>query len=420
MPERGPVERTRLSVVADAVAQMTGDPERIPGIVVRSAVELGVDGAAFRVLDEDSVSHRLLEAAGFEPAAEPETSLSAALADLVLLQGERVVARRSARDGETELPEPAGDVSAAVAVPIWVEGWTAAVLIGTATGELPEEIVEAIGLLATQAGLALEIARRTEEGRTTASRLEQGDRLKTGFLTTISHEMRTPLTVLMGNGVTLEQTWAELGDEERLELLASMNASVRRLDGMLTDLLDYARLEAGELWVSFEPFPIGRVLRAAGDRARAALADRSLTVEVDGDPLASGDAVLIRRVIGALLENAATHTPEGTAIRASCTRRGAEVLVEVVDDGPGLSEEDLPFLGERFYRGGNINTRPRGLGLGLALSVGILDLHEATLAVGNRPAGGARFSFALPAVDDPAAFGPRSGPHDQDVRDERP
>jgi K+-sensing histidine kinase KdpD len=398
----GPVERSRLSVVAAAVERMTGDPERIPVIAVRSAVELGLDGAAFRVLDDDSSSHRLLEAAGFEAGDEPATSLSAALADLVLLGGERVVARRAPHDGETELPEPAGDVSAAVAVPIWVEGWTAAVLIGTATTELSDEAVEAVGLLATQAGLALDDARRTEEGRTTATRLEQGDRLKTEFLTTISHEMRTPLTVLMGNGVTLEQTWAELGEEARLELLAGMNASVRTLDGMLSDLLDFARLEAGELWVSFEPFPIGRVLRSAADRARPRLGTRSLEVEVDGDPLASGDAVLIRRVIGAVLDNGRAHTPEGTAIRAICARRGDEVVVEVSDDGPGLSELDLPFLGERFYRGGNVNTRPRGLGLGLALALGILDLHETTLVVGNRPGGGARFSFALPAVDDPS------------------
>jgi hypothetical protein len=118
----GPVERSRLSVVAAAVEQMTGDPERIPVIAVRSAVELGLDGVAFRVLDDDSSSHRLLEAAGFEAGNEPATSLSAALADLVLLGGERVVARRPPRDGETELPEPAGDVSAAVAVPIWVDG----------------------------------------------------------------------------------------------------------------------------------------------------------------------------------------------------------------------------------------------------------------------------------------------------------
>ncbi|HYY09236.1 MAG TPA: ATP-binding protein [Actinomycetota bacterium] len=401
MPERGPVERTRLSVVADAVAQMTGDPERIPGIVVRSAVELGLDGAAFRVLDDDSSSHRLLEAAGFEAGDEPATSLSAALTDLVLLRGERVVARRTPRDDEAELPEPAGDVAVAVAVPIWVEGWTAAMLIGTATAELPDEAVEAVGLLATQAGLALDNARRTEEGRTTATRLEQGDRLKAEFLTTISHEMRTPLTVLMGNGITLEQTWSELTEDARRELLASMNSSVRTLDGMLTELLDFARLEAGELWVSFEPFPIGRIVRSAADRARPALGARMLDVEIDGDPLASGDAVLIRRVIGALLENAATHTPEGTAVRASCARRGDEVVVEVADDGPGVSEEDLPFLGERFYRGGNVNTRPRGLGLGLALSLGILDLHETALVVGNRPDGGARFSFALPAVDDP-------------------
>jgi K+-sensing histidine kinase KdpD len=401
MPALGPAERTRLSVVADAVERMTGDPDRIPAIAVRAALELGFDGAAFRALDEDSVSHRLLEAAGFEAGDEPATSLSAALTDLVLLAGERVVARRSPRDGETALPEPMGDVVMGVAVPIWVDGWAAAVLIGTATEAPSDEAADAIRLIAAQAGLTLDNARRIEEGRTTASRLEQGDRLKTGFLTTISHEMRTPLTVLMGNGLTLQQMWCELSEEARLEHIAGINASVRTLDRMLTDLLDFARLEAGELWVSFEPMPIGRTLRGAADRARAALGARTLELEIEGDPLASGDAVLIRRVMGALLENAITHTPEGTTIRAACRRRADEVLVEVSDDGPGLSEEDLPFLGERFYRGGDVNTRPRGLGLGLALAVGILELHESTLVLGNRPGGGARFSFALPAVQDP-------------------
>ena len=196
------------------------------------------------------------------------------------------MARPSPRAGETELPEPAGDVSVGVAVPIWVEGWMAAVLIGIALAEVSEETVHAVSLLATQAGLTLDNVRRTQEGQTTASRLAQGDRLKTEFLTTISHEMRTPLTVLMGNGLTLEQTWSELSEEARLELLAGMNVSVRTLDGMLTDLLDFARLEAGELWVSFEPFPVGRALRSAADRARAALGARILELEIDGDPCA--------------------------------------------------------------------------------------------------------------------------------------
>jgi signal transduction histidine kinase len=243
---------------------------------------------------------------------------------------------------------------------------------------------------------------RREEERQTAGRLEQGDRLKATFLTTISHEMRTPLTVLMGNGLTLEQTWSELDEDSRFELLAGMNTNVRILDGMLTNLLDYARLEAGELWVSFEPFDISAMLRGVCERAKGTVGDRQLRTEIEDDQLANGDGILIRRIVSQLLGNAAAHTPEGTTITASCHRRGGEVVVEIADDGPGIAEEDLPFLGERFFRAGDVNARPKGLGLGLALALGILDLHGSTLTIENGADGGARFSFSLPSVSDPS------------------
>jgi signal transduction histidine kinase len=390
---------------------MGRDPSRVPAIAVRAATELGFDGAAFRVLDEDSASHWLLDSIGHLAEAELASSLSATITDLVLERGERVIARRSPGPGEVPLRDPAAGELTAVAVPIWIQGWIAGVLIGTAVADIPEDAVAGLELLAFQSGLISDNARAKEEGRDTATRLEEGDRLKTEFLTTISHEMRTPLTVLMGNGLTLQQTWSELDDESRLGLLSGMNVSVRTLDGMLTDLLDFARLEAGELWVSFEPFPIGRVLRSACARARETLGERSLEIRVEGDPLASGDAVLIRRVISALLANAGTHTPDGTTVTASCARRADEVVIEIADDGPGIQEHDLPFIGERFYRGGDVNTRPRGLGLGLALALGILDLHESTLSAENGPDGGARFSFALPWVPDPADPRPK-GSHD--------
>ena len=214
--------------------------------------------------------------------------------------------------------------------------------------------------------------------------------------------MRTPLTVLMGNGVTLEENWAALDEEGRLELVSGMNANVRTLDAMLTNLLDYARMEAGELWVSFEPFDISGTLRAACERMEAAVGDRRIVTEIEEALLVSGDVVLIRRILTHFLANAALHTPPGTTITASCHRRDGEVVVIVVDDGPGIAPQDLPFVGERFYRGGDVNTRPKGLGLGLALALGILELHGSTLIVENGGAGGARFSFSLPFVSDPA------------------
>ena len=393
----------QLFVVAAAGGDMAREPDRVPAIAVRAAIELGCDGVSFRALDDRQVIHRTLESAGLaEDPGDPST-LSAAMADLVLQRGEIIVARSIPEEGEVPLPSPSGDFVAGIASPIWIEGWIAAVLVGVVRADprLTRDTVAAFGLLASQAGLTLDNAQRIEEGRQTAGRLEQGDRLKTQFLTTISHEMRTPLTVLMGNGLMLERSWSELDEESRLELLVGMNTNVRTLDGMLTNLLDYARLEAGELWVRFEPFDISGMLRAVCDRTEGTVGDRQLRTEIDDDLLASGDVVLIRRIVSHLLENAAAHTPRGTTITVSCHRRDGEVVVEITDDCPGIAEGDLPFLGERFFRGGDVNARPKGLGLGLALALGILDLHGCTLVVENRADGGARFSFSLPPATDP-------------------
>lgn len=394
----------QLFTVSTAGADMAREPDRVPAIAVRAAKELGCTGVSFRVLDDRQVTHRSLEAAGLPEDPEDPSSLSASLADLVLQSGETIVARMIPEEGEVPLPSPSGGFVAGIASPIWIDGWIAAILVGVlrADPRLTPDMVAAFGLLASQAGLTLDNAQRIEEGRQTAARLEQGDRLKTEFLTTISHEMRTPLTVLMGNGLTLEQSWTELDEESRLELLAGMNTNVRILDGMLTNLLDYARLEAGELWVSFEPFDISGMLRATCERSEGMVGARHLRTEIEDDLLASGDTVLIRRIVSHLLGNAAAHTPAGTTITVSCYRRDDEVVVEIVDDGPGIAEPDLPFLGERFFRAGDVNARPKGLGLGLALALGILDLHGSALVVENGADGGARFSFSLPWVPDPS------------------
>jgi signal transduction histidine kinase len=292
-----------------------------------------------------------------------------------------------------------------VAGPIWVEGWAAAVLVGAVRTEerMPRHAVEAFGLLVAQASLTLDNAQLVAEERRIAGRLEAGDRLKSDFLSTISHELRTPLTVLMGNGITLERTWPELDDEGRLELLSAMNASGRVLDEMLTNLLDYSRLEAGELWVSFEPFDVSELVRKECARVAQVLGGRRLVTNVEDGQLASGDVLLIRRLVSALLKNASTHTPPSTTLMVSCRRRADQVVVEIADDGPGIAEEDLPFLGERFFRGGETNARPKGLGLGLALARGILELHQSELCVQNVPGGGASFWFSLPWVSDPAS-----------------
>ncbi|MGH2640349.1 MAG: sensor histidine kinase [Actinomycetota bacterium] len=396
--------RDALLILSRAAAEMARLQDQVPAIAVRTAVQLGYDGASFRVLEDDQLTHRPLETAGSLEHHDDLHLVSARMADLVLQRGDTVMANTVPAAGEAPLPSTDGAAAAAIASPIWVDGWVAAILVAVIEGgarPTPDQVAS-FDLLATRVGLTLDNAQRLEERRDTVGRLEQGDRLKGEFLTTISHEMRTPLTVLMGNGVTLEENWDALDEESRLELVSGMNMNVRTLDAMLTNLLDYARMEAGELWVSFEPFDISGVLGAVCERMGGSLGDRRIVTEIEQGLLVSGDVVLIRRILTHFLANAAIHTPPGTTVTASCHRRDGEVVVEVADDGPGIAPQDLPFVGERFYRGGNVNTRPKGLGLGLALALGILDLHGSTLHAGNGVAGGARFSFSLPYVPDPA------------------
>ena len=394
--------------LATAAAEMARSGDAVPRIAVRTAVDLGFDGAAFRVLEPDPAKHRLLESEGLGADASEPGSVSAAIADAVLETGRTVVAGAVDVEDRVPLPLESGRVAAAVGCPVWVLGWISAVLIGTASTRVSRTQLNALELLASHAGLSLASGHRIELERGVTASIQEGDRLKNDFLTTISHEMRTPLTVLMGSGRTLEASWDILDDPGRRELLAAMNANVAVLDRFVSDLLDYSRLEAGELWVSFEPFDVSAVLaRSSEDAERSGWQIRQ---DIEPDLLASGDVIQIRRTVSILIDNALGHTPEGTTVTVSCRHVGAEVEIAVADDGPGIPEQDLPYLGERFFRGGSLTDRPKGLGLGLALARGILDLHDSALLVTSEAGTGSRFSFSLPWVSDPSRWTGREAP----------
>jgi len=150
---------------------------------------------------------------------------------------------------------------------------------------------------------------------------------------------------------------------------------------------------------SFGVLDLSSVLRSAGETATALLARHRFDVAVADGLVTQGDADLLTRIVGNLLNNAATHTPPGTAVTLDAHLEDpSEIVVAVRDEGPGVPQSDLPYLGDRFYRAGDINVRPGGLGLGLALANEILALHGSSLEVQSREGDGATFSFRLPAL----------------------
>jgi K+-sensing histidine kinase KdpD len=380
-----------MSGVVKAGRDMTLDPSQVVEVALNAVGGLGFGDAAFVALREDgSVSHVVESRGRFDDDGPVSSDPALDVIDLLVTQGETVVLE-GLRDGLPDGP------AIRVGGPVWVGGWMAAVLVGGTDGDrsMAPHRLEAFELLATNAGLAMENAGRYEEQRRTVERLEETERLKADFLTSVSHELRTPLTSIIGNAVTLERAWSEIDDGTRLDLLASLTARARELEEKITELVDISGSESATRG-SFRALDLSTLVVDTAEQMDDSLSAHRFVVNVRPGLVTFGDPVLLSQVIRNLLENASTHTPSGTTVTLSADLEGLEeIVVAVSDDGPGISAADLPYLGARFFRGGDVNARPKGLGLGLAFATSALELHGAVLEVESAEGRGSRFAFRL-------------------------
>ncbi len=300
------------------------------------------------------------------------------------------------------------------AVPIKVSDGVAAVLVvGSEVEPGPkEQDVEVFRMLASQASLALENVRRFEEQRQVIQRLADLDRMKNDFLSTVSHELRTPLTVITGMGRTLEHQWETIDDEIRTDFLTRLNANAATLDHVIGQLLDFSKLEAGQLRPDTREIDLSKLLPEIVDRLASLLEGHQVELDVAYGVSTQADPGLIERIVENLLSNASKYTPAGSRVIVSAHEDGPDhVIVAVSDDGPGIPESEVARIGERFFRGGDVHTRStRGTGLGLAVVSEILELHGSRLDVESRVGEGSRFSFRLakdPIIALPAPMPPR-------------
>ncbi|HET9671955.1 MAG TPA: ATP-binding protein, partial [Actinomycetota bacterium] len=296
------------------------------------------------------------------------------------------------------------DFGVAVPIPV-VEGISGVLVVGTGSAPGPSrQDVEVFRMLASQAGLALDTVRRFDDQRQVIERLAELDRMKNDFLSTVSHELRTPLTVITGMGRTLEHQWETLDQEVRADFLARLNANAMTLDQVIAQLLDFSKLEGGQLRPEATEIDLSILLPTVVDRLRTLLRDHDVELDIRPNVLTVADPGLVERVIENLLSNAAKYTPPGSRVTVGAYEGGADdVIVAVSDDGPGIPDDELARIGERFFRGGDLHTRTtRGTGLGLAVVSEILELHGSRLEVESRVGLGSRFSFRL-------AKGPNAG-----------
>jgi signal transduction histidine kinase len=227
------------------------------------------------------------------------------------------------------------------------------------------------------------------------------DEMKTTFLQAVSHDLRTPLTTILGIALTLEHRAAGLPAADLADLLRRLSSNARKLDRLLGDLLDLDRLARGTLTPRRQPVDIGALVHRVVDDS--GVRDEHPVV-VDAPPLLlAADAPKLERIIDNLLVNAAKHTPAGTTVWVRLRAQDDGVLLLVEDEGPGVPAQLREQIFQPFRQGGNIADHAPGSGIGLALVAQFASLHGGHAWVQDRPSGGASFRVFLPDTSSPEA-----------------
>jgi two-component system sensor histidine kinase KdpD len=257
--------------------------------------------------------------------------------------------------------------------------------------------------LTDQAALAIERVNLAEDVDR-AERAAEKDRLRSALLTSISHDLRTPLASILGAAVSL-RTLAGLSAADREDLLSTIQEEAERLNRFIANLLDMTRLESGAIAPNMSFLYIGEVVASALRRAEKILAGHHLERRIAADlPMVNLDAVLFEQVLFNLLDNAAKYAPLGSTIRIECWRDGEVVHLQVLDEGDGIPKDDLPRIFDKFYRVRKLDSQRAGTGLGLAICRGFIEAMGGSIEVTNRKdRPGAVFTITLPvpAVEQP-------------------
>jgi len=271
-------------------------------------------------------------------------------------------------------------------------------LVGRSEGFADDE-TRLLATIADRLAVALEreILRR-EANR--AEILRRTDELRTALLSSVSHDLRTPLAAIKASAESLLQSDVAWSAEDREGFAAAIVRESDRLNRLVANLLDMSRIEGGALRPQRDWYDLGELVREVMARLRPVLAGRSVNLTVDDKLLPlSLDYLMIDQVLTNLLENATKYTPAGTPIDVRVKRVADTVRVAVADHGPGIPAGKRAAVFDKFYRLDR-RSRASGSGLGLAVSKGLIEGHGGRIWVDETAGGGATFTFEVPLSDD--------------------
>jgi len=251
--------------------------------------------------------------------------------------------------------------------------------------------------LMDQAALAIERVRLVEDLQR-AKQVAEADRLRSALLTSISHDLKTPLAAILGAAGTLRSFSGRMDEPSKADLAATIVDEAERLNRFIANLLDMTKLESGALVPNAELHDIGEIVGSALERASKILAQHEVEVGLAKDlPMVQVDPVLFEQVLFNLLDNASKYAPAGTSVRIQSWRDQDWVGLQVLDEGEGIPAGDLENIFDKFYRVRKVDQVRAGTGLGLAISRGFIEAMQGSISAANRTdRTGAVFTIKLP------------------------
>jgi signal transduction histidine kinase len=273
------------------------------------------------------------------------------------------------------------------------------VLLRRSPGQFDERVVNLLTALASQSQVAIENARLFSEIEDKGRQIEAANRHKSEFLANMSHELRTPLNAIIGFSEVLLDPSLKVTEEDRAQFLTDVLSSGKHLLGLINEILDLAKIEAGKMELQIEPALLQDVVEAVSNTMRSLAVKKSIDLRAVSDerlaPFAM-DGARVKQVLLNLVGNAIKFTPEGGRVWVRADTEDGTVRVEVGDTGPGIPPEDQERIFLEFQQAGSDAGKPQGTGLGLALAKKFVEMHGGKIWLESEVGKGSRVFFTIP------------------------
>jgi GAF domain-containing protein len=401
-------ELKALGEVGQAV-NSTLDVQTVLSTIVAKAVQLSAtDGGAIYVYDQVRQEFQLRATHGTDEA------MIAAIREQGIRTDERIIARATSRRAPVQLPDLVKEESSPIVDIVIRAGYRAVLvvpllrpgeIVGTLVvrrkqpGEFPKSTIDLLETFADQSVLAIQNARLFRELGEKGRELAEASKHKSQFLANMSHELRTPLNAILGyTELILDSIYGEVPEKARA-VLERLEVNGRHLLGLINDVLDLSKIEAGQLTLSLDDYSLSDVVHGVVSAVEPLAAEKRLAfkAEIAPDlPTGRGDGRRLSQVLLNLVGNAIKFTDKGeVAIRAAAAN--GEFTVAVCDTGPGIAAADQVKIFEEFQQADSSITRKKGgTGLGLSIAKRIIEMHGGRIWVESHPGKGSTFYFTLP------------------------